>query len=306
MDNYMILEAIGMIDDQYILSAQKRFGFKLPQTTSPTEFSGRHIRSRVLISIVVAAVLLLCSFATAMAISEDFREKVFDLFLEWIAKAQPDYDPAYIQTQLDNGQWVYMDGDNIAVIVPESPVKILLSGDAGETWRETVIVESKEMEFLGEWRENFLYRGGYIGFNGEESGYLVLTSGVSMNHQALRIFLTSDGGETWREIGTPYSQHISMLTGAGFSSENIGFISYRYYEDSGPDIWWTSDGGETWNKLAVELPEDLKQYNFTPQSPRFDGLNGIYPVVAMSHDPEYETTIYLYTDDGGMTWSYRS
>lgn len=69
-----------------------------------------------------------------------------------------------------------------------SSQKILLSGDVGETWQGTVLVEGKDMEHLGEWRENMRYHGGYIGFNGKENGYLVLTSGISMNHQALHIF----------------------------------------------------------------------------------------------------------------------
>ena len=60
---------------------------------------------------------------------------------------------------------------------------------------------------------------------------------VSMNHQDLRIYCTDDGRATWREIGNPYDIHISVLTGAGFASDRVGFISYRYYEDVGPDIW---------------------------------------------------------------------
>lgn len=291
MSEKRILYALGRVDESYIEEA------------APDCFPGekaKGVGNRRGIVLALAAAIMILGAVAALAAGRRIS------VLEWIVGAQPDSDPAYIQTQLDRGEWVYMDGDNIAVIVPESPVKILLSADAGEMWRETILVESKDMEYLGEWRENMRYYGGYIGFNGKESGYLVLTSGISMNHQALRIFLTSDGGKTWREIGTPYSQHISVLTGAGFSSENVGFISYRYYEDSGPDIWWTSDGGETWSKLAVELPEDLKRYNFTPQSPSFDGLSGVYPIVAMTHDPEYETTVYLYTDDGGLTWHFDS
>lgn len=291
MSEKRLLYALGQVDESYIEEAAPG-GF--PQERAKGAGSRRGV------VIALAAAIMVLGAAAALAAGRGIS------VLEWIVRAQPDSDPAYLQTQLDNGQWVYMDGDNIAVIVPESPVKILLSADAGETWRETVLVESKGMEYLGEWRENMRYHGGYIGFNGKESGYLVLTSGVSMNHQALRIFLTSDGGETWQETDTPYSQHVSVLTGAGFSSENIGFISYRYYEDAGPDIWWTSDGGETWSKLEVELPEDMKRYNFTPQSPSFDGLRGVYPIVAMSHEPEYETTVYLYSDDGGLTWRFDS
>ena len=79
MNSYTILDAIGMIDDQYVLSAQNRFGYEVVQATSAeSAFSGKHIRSRAFIGIAVAMLLVISSFATAMAVNEDFREKVFE------------------------------------------------------------------------------------------------------------------------------------------------------------------------------------------------------------------------------------
>jgi len=145
-----------------------------------------------------------------------------------------------IQAQLDKGQWVYLNGENIAVILPESPVKILLSSDGGMTWKESVVSGSDEMEAYGRLRHNVQYLG--------------------------------------------------------------GFISYRYYEDAGPDIWWTADGGDAWQKLPVALPKKYEGCRFTPQTPVFDGKEGVYPIAAL-HDGE-EDTIYMYSRDYGLTWGF--
>lgn len=129
------------------------------------------------------------------------------------------------------------------MIVPESPVKIMLSSDGGTTWKESVVCGSNEMGLFGDLRDDVRYSGGYIGFFKESGGYLV-------------------------------------LTGAGFSTPETGFISYRYYEDSGPDIWWTSDEGDSWQKLPVTLPEQYpaETHRFTLQTPVFDGKEGVYPI----------------------------
>lgn len=286
MNEKRMLRLLSQVDEAYILEA----------SPCRSQRTGLQRRRTIRRAVVIAAAILLLAITTALAIGVRFD------FAAWISGALPDPEPAYIQEQLEEGQWVSLNGGQVAVIVPESPVRLLLSSDGGETWRETVITESRDMFFLGAYQEDMQYQGGYVGFNGQD-GYLVLTSGISMNHQALRIFLTADGGETWREIGTPYDQHISVITGAGFASQEVGFISYRYFEDAGPDIWRTTDGGETWSRLEIELPEEYQGGHFTPLSPSFDGLNGVYPIEMLAGD-ETERIICLYSRDGGLTWSF--
>lgn len=291
MKEKRILTVFGQVDEKYIEEA-------IPNKTVVAEKAIKKWSKKRIIIVAIAAAIMLLSSVCALAAGMGFN--IFEL----IAEALADEDPAFIQEQLDEGQWAYLSDNDIAVIVPESPVKILLSDDGGTTWRETIITESKGMDFLGSWRDEMQYRSGYIGFNGENDGYLLLASGVSMNHQALRIFLTSDGGNTWSEIGTPYEQHISVITGCGFASDKIGFISYRHYADFGPDIWWTKDGGTTWSRLEVELPQKYQseKYSFTPQSPCFNGMNGQYPITVING--EDETTISMHTTDGGLTWYF--
>lgn len=295
MNSRTLFELIGTVDEQMLEHSE---------WTAPKR---RHNFSMKKAFILIAAVIsALAITLTAAAVTEGTN--ILSLILGAFSQSDTDYVPDQnaIQAQLDKGEWIYLNGENVAVIVPESPVKIMLSSDGGATWKESVVQDSDEMEIWGSIQDGVQYLGGYIGFFGERNGYLVLTAGVAMNNQPMRIYLTSDGGETWAEIGNPYNVHASVLTGAGFSTPEIGFISYRYYEDAGPDIWWTADGGDTWQKLMVALPEQYaaEEYRFTPQTPTFDGEDGIYPITVLDPESEAEHTIYMYSNDYGETWKF--
>ena len=292
MKNDQIIDAIGMINDEVVHDAK---AYQYPQ-------SRRWIKWGFT---AACFVLIIITVTTAVAVAMGY-----DL-VGWIREALTQHgytdEPAVIQEQIDEGQWVYLNDDNIAVILPELPTKILLSSDNGETWKESVVEGSDKMVAYGELREGVVPNGGFIGF-WDEGGYLVLTLPASMGNQPINIYLTADGGDTWSEIGNPYDtgEHYGVVTGAGFSTAEIGFISYRYFEDAGPDIWWTSDGGGTWEELMVTLPEEYssEEYVFTPLSPTFNGPNGIYPIEALSLSDESTEMIYLYSDDYGITWDY--
>lgn len=295
MNEERILQAMTDISEEYIREADPDLMRAAPRKRRPLR-----------VALIAAVISALAMTLTAVAVSGGTN--ILNLLLGAFSHGDTDDvpDQNVLQAQLDEGQWVYLNDENIAVILPESPVKIMISRDGGTTWNESIVCGSDKMETYGAMRDHFQYSGGFIGFFGESGGYLVLTGGVSMNNQPMRIYLTEDGGDTWSEIGDPYSKgaHISVLTGAGFSTPEIGFIAYRYYEDAGPDIWRTTDGGDTWEKLPVTLPEPYAsgEYHFTPRSPTFDGKNGSFPIVAIHSGTE--DTIYMYSNDYGLTWAF--
>lgn len=295
MNSRTLFELIGAVDEQMLEQSE---------WTAPQRRHDFNMKKALILIAAVISVLAITLTAAAVTVGTN----ILSLILGAFSQSDTDYVPDQnaIQAQLDKGEWIYLNGENVAVIVPESPVKIMLSSDGGTTWKESVVQDSGEMEMWGSIQDGVQYLGGYIGFFGERNGYLVLTAGVAMNNQPMRIYLTSDDGETWAEIGNPYNVHASVLTGAGFSTPEIGFISYRYYEDAGPDIWWTADGGDTWQKLMVALPEQyaVGEYRFTPQTPTFDGEDGIYPITVLDPESEAEHTIYMYSNDYGETWKF--
>ena len=121
---------------------------------------------------------------------------------------------------------------------------------------------------------------------------------------AANVCTSPDSGETW-EISDPNALYTGTVIGAGFASETVGFISYRYFFDNGPEIARTLDGGKTWARLELDIPEEYAQYNMQPQNPTFSGNDGSYPVILLDKDGNDSATT-LQTHDGGMTWTWDS
>ena len=121
---------------------------------------------------------------------------------------------------------------------------------------------------------------------------------------AANVCTSQDIGETW-EISDPNALYTGTVIGAGFASETVGFISYRYFFDNGPEIARTLDGGKTWARLELDIPEEYAQCNMQPQNPTFSGNDGSYPVILLDKDGNDRTTT-LQTHDGGMTWTWDS
>ena len=121
---------------------------------------------------------------------------------------------------------------------------------------------------------------------------------------AANVCTSMDNGETW-SISNPNALYTGTVIGAGFASEMVGFISYRYFFDNGPEIARTLDGGKTWARLELDIPEEYAQYNMQPQNPTFSGNDGSYPVILLDKDGNDSATT-LQTHDGGMTWTWDS
>lgn len=292
MNGRTLFELIGAVDERMLEHSE---------WAAPKKARGRSVKKALILAAAVIAALAVTLTAAAVGGGANLLE-----LIQGGLPQDNSRDPVamqnVLQAQLDAGQWAYLNGKNIAVIVPEAPVRILLSGDGGNTWRQSVVTGSDRMEFWGTANDGVQYYGGFIGFFGEGGGYLVLTGPTRMNNQPMRIYLTGDGGNTWSEIGSPYGEHASVLTGAGFSTPEIGFISYRYYEDFGPDIWWTSDGGDSWQKLPVAVPEQYDGHGRTPLSPVFDGGEGVYPIAVATEEGWDGEMFCLYSHDYGLTW----
>ncbi len=121
---------------------------------------------------------------------------------------------------------------------------------------------------------------------------------------AANVCTSPDSGETW-EISDPNALYTGTVIGAGFAFETVGFISYRYFFDNGPEIARTLDGGKTWTRLELDIPAEYAQYNMQPLNPTFSGNDGSYPIILLGKDGNDRTTT-LQTHDGGMTWTWDS
>lgn len=157
---------------------------------------------------------------------------------------------------------------------------------------------------------NLAYDGGYTGTFGTSGMFLALRGMPAAGSVPLSLFVSTDGGASWRTMGDPHRQGVyhGMITGAGFYDADTAFLCYRYYEDAGPTVYCTYDGGASWSRLAVELPaqyaSDRGRWVFTPSSPEFDGANGVIPVEVLDQDTGETAQLNLISRDAGRTWDW--
>ncbi|MEA4846837.1 MAG: M56 family metallopeptidase [Clostridiaceae bacterium] len=133
--------------------------------------------------------------------------------------------------------------------------------------------------------------------------WAVVCTGPSAGSGNANVCTSMDGGKTWW-VGDKFAMYPGTVTGAGFASSEVGFMSYRYYTDQGPEISRTINGGKTWERMTVDIPDYLKEYKMTPLVPVFTGKSGRYPIDLYDSDANFTSTVYLTTEDGGMTWQW--
>ena len=72
-------------------------------------------------------------------------------------------------------------------------------------------------------------------------------------NESTRIYLTSDGGETWQNGGSGPTADI--IKGVEFIDENIGFFCYQYLDGMDSNLYMTNDGCKTFSKVELEAQE---------------------------------------------------
>lgn len=191
---------------------------------------------------------------------------------------------------------LYISEDKTAIVYGDttektSRLRVLISEDEGKSWHDYAVQNAKGYETT------------FIGFSNKHDGWIVAgnTAGVGNSHHD--VYQTSDGGKTWVELGNPNDLYTEQLTGAGFSTNEVGFLGFRYYVDDGPIVYWTKDQGQSWEKLSISLPEKFNDVQKTPLSPVFNENEGMFPIL-LSKEADVIGTIYLYSKDGGLSWSY--
>ena len=129
----------------------------------------------------------------------------------------------------------------------------------------------------------------YFGQAPDGTLYAVTCSGPSAGSSRCNILLTTDAGESWTVTGEePFP--LSMVTGAGFQSAQVGFLCSRYFQDSGPEIYLTRDGGESWVRLDLDRPEQYSDCSMTPGTPIITSKSVSFPIQAVRAEGELSLT----------------
>ncbi len=159
-----------------------------------------------------------------------------------------------------------------------SPANMMVSHDAGETWRSQSMNEDCKMLFD-------------IKMFDKNKGIVCAATSEDISQSNALILKTSDGGKTWKKV---YQSNRPFETTwkVSFPTDNIGYVTIQSYN---PDpnvkqqrVAKTTDGGETWTE--INLVEDPRAREFGIGF--IDENHGYVGTV----NSGYETT------DGGLTW----
>lgn len=209
-------------------------------------------------------------------------------------------------TSADEQTGVYISDEITAIayggLDGKTTAEVIVSSDKGKTWNSYAVngLDSLGVGFIGK----------RIGFLSTSDGWLVLDGNAGAGTQRHYIFQTADGGKNWSQIGDANQVYAKMLTGAGFATDNIGFLCFEKMDDSLlPTIFSTDDKGKTWGKLELAAPRQYQDSTHVIEalSPVFYGSNGVLPVIIYNTSGSVlnqEAKGQYTTSDSGKTWAF--
>ncbi|WFA09044.1 hypothetical protein [Tissierella sp. Yu-01] len=125
----------------------------------------------------------------------------------------------------------------------KSNLLITYSDDMGVNWNTAKVNENISSNRIK-----------FCSFPTEQVGYIIATSDRTMSQEAQMIFKTTDGGETWSEMGNGPSTW--LLSYGGFVDENTGFMSYPKIEGAETNFYRTIDGGKSFEPIILPVHQE--------------------------------------------------
>jgi hypothetical protein len=118
-------------------------------------------------------------------------------------------------------------------------VTVARTSDAGRSWTRTTLPATYPDG----------YGGAYFSFEDAHHGWLTVGTVHSGAFAGADLYATSDGGATWRRLGTfPFTGQIFFRAGRGYALAGVG----------GQSLETTTDGGRTWRSVALPIPAGLR------------------------------------------------
>ena len=139
--------------------------------------------------------------------------------------------------------------------------------------------------------------------------------GTGIDPERVELYRTTNGGQTWAEIGHwlseagVYPDHLHRSF--HFSDENHGVIQALVDTNTDPDVvWynergvlWTSNGGETWQYTALPTPPDTYDINIQ----RFAQISTTHLIAGGTAAWESVNADVLWESiDAGATWEIKA
>jgi len=183
-----------------------------------------------------------------------------------------------------------------------SSTEIFRTVDGGRIWKSIAI---RTMEVTS------------ISFINPRQGWLIAFEGAYTLREAVSIYSSTDGGETWIAVSSvpPERKDSLPLTGGKISitfvNPTTGWVTVAGDpRPNQPYLYVTRDGGHTWQPQRLPLPPEVKPpWEASPVPPRFfTPREGIFSAFFTLRNDSGERTgglaVFYATHDSGTTWTY--
>ncbi len=182
-----------------------------------------------------------------------------------------------------------------AFLTTLGPIKLITSLDNGVTWQESIVYENAP---------GIRFRK--VDFLNEQFGYVILSGDRTMSQEWSAIFITNDGGNSFREAAYPGTTR--LLYNGGFVDENIGFLSYGVINPEEPDFYVTKDAGHSWKQASFAIPEKYHKVFVTAEVPYKEDEH-LSVLLSQGPNGDYmggKVKGKFISFDQGLTWEFES
>ncbi|MEG9298189.1 oxidoreductase [Mangrovibacillus sp. Mu-81] len=172
-------------------------------------------------------------------------------------------------------------------------IKLIYSLDKGKTWEDAVITEQYPP-----------LRFRKVEFTNKTFGYVIVSGDRTMSQEWTTVYLTDDGGRTWRETAHPGVTR--LLYNGGFVDEQTGFLSFGILNPEEPDLHVTLDRGNSWSKAKIEIPETYHKIFVTAEVP-FKEEDHLAVYLNQGPNGDYKgggIKGKFLSSDSGLTWTF--
>jgi photosystem II stability/assembly factor-like uncharacterized protein len=154
------------------------------------------------------------------------------------------------------------------------------------------------------------FDGGSMQFLDASNGWDLVGLGAGMNHEAVAIFRTSDGGITWSQVFTDDPTALVTSDTLPFSGDKSGLtavdVNHAWVTGEEPVsdfiyIYTTQDGGQSWVAQTPTLPVGYAGAMTNSLPPRFfSASEAVLPVGVYA---DKSSKILYISHDGGQSWT---
>lgn len=172
-------------------------------------------------------------------------------------------------------------------------IKLMYSNDQGKSWQDSIVkngypsIRFRKVDFLN-----------------DQFGYVIISGDRTMSQEMSSVYLTHDGGKSWRETNRPTATR--LIVDGGFVDERTGFLSFGILNPEKPELYITQDAGDMWREAEIRIPEKYKGIFVIAEIPIKEGSQ-LSMLVNQGPNGDYKggkvKGKFLSTDNG-QTWEF--